>query len=239
MASGFGITGTIKGLPETLAALKSLPGKMQRQILRPALSKATKPVFMHARKNAAKDSGLLRKSITRKVVTYKSGTLVVVIGPDTKHRKEVVRKGSYSKKPQIANPAMYAHLVEFGTRPHSLAKGDRLERTGEMAQKADARSVANVKRWRAEVNEIGVLPQTAKAQMRRSKLLDRIHRHLQRTVARRTTIKTEGAAMHPGATARPFLRPAFDMTRTQTETIFADEVRKNIEKIAAKKGIAI
>lgn len=233
MASGFGITGTIKGLPETLAALKSLPGKLQRQILRPALSKATKPVFMHARKNAAKDSGLLRKSITRKVVTYKSGTLVVVIGPDTKHRKEVVRKGSYSKKPQIANPAMYAHLVEFGTRPHSLAKGDMLARTGPQEQQRQLRAVANIRRWGQKLADPKTTP-TQAAYLRRR--IEKTKRY--RALAKQENQK-ENAVVHPGAIAKPFLRPAFDMTRAQTETIFADEVRKNIEKIAAKKGIQV
>lgn len=232
MASGFGITGTIKGLAETQAALKSLPGKMQRAILRPALAKATKPVFMHARKNAPKDSGLLRKSITRKVITYQSGTLVVVIGPDTKHRKEVIRKGSYNKNPQIANPAKYAHLVEFGTRPHSIEKGDRLARVGEAAKRVQMRAIANIRRWGQRLAE-STSPSEA------ARLQKRIDKTKKAASTARVMVFTLDGKRHPGTKPKPFLRPAFDSTRDQVQQIFAAEVRKNIEKIAAKKGIAI
>lgn len=233
MASGFGITGTITGLKETQAALKSLPGKLQRRILRPAMDRATKPLYMTARKNAAKDSGLLRKSITRKSVVYKSGTIVVVIGPDTKHRKEVVRKGSYSKKPQIANPAKYAHLVEFGTRPHSLAKDDTLQRTGPQEQQRQLRAVANIRRWGQMLAD----PKTT------AKSAEYLQKRIAKTKRYRTLAKQErqskGAQVHPGAAAKPFLRPAFDSTRAQVQSIFADEVRKNIDKLAAKMGVTV
>ena len=234
MAAGFGITGTIVGLKETVEALKSLPGKVQRSILRPAMSKATKPVFMTARKNArkVKDTELLAKSITRKVVTYKSGALVVVIGPDTAHRQEVVRKRSWSKKPQMANPAMYAHLVEYGTRPHSLVKDDKLKRTGAMAKQAQQRASMNVHRW-------GLMLASASTPEQASKLQKRIASTKRNSALNRQEKQTKGGRMHPGAKAKPFLRPAFDSTRAQVQTIFAEEVRKGIEKLAVKKGIAI
>lgn len=235
MAGEFGVTGTIIGLKETTEALKSLPGKVQRSILRPAMSKATKPVFMAARVNArkVKDTGLLAKGITRKVVTYKNGALVVVIGPSTKHRQEVVRKRSFSKKPQMVDPSKYAHLVEYGTRPHSLTKGDKLARTGAMEKLRQAKAIANIRRWGEKLADPKTTPKQA------AYLQSRIAKTKKYRAESREEKQSRGGRVHPGGRAKPFLRPAYDSTRATVQGIFAAEVRKGIEKLAAKKGITV
>lgn len=224
MAQGFGITGTIIGLKETLETLRLLPGKLQRRILRPALTKATKPILMAAKRLAPTDTGMLSKSIARKVVTYKSGTLVVVIGPDTKHRVEATRRGR--KTPMIVNPAKYAHLVEFGTRPHSLGKDDTLARTGEQAKASAARAVANIKRWTQQMINA--------TEEQQAKLQKRIAKTQRWQSISKEEKQTVGAKQHRGAKAKPFLRKSFDSTRDQVQAIFAAEVKKNIDKLAAK-----
>ena len=72
MARGFSITGRVEGLAAVSAALKGLPDKLARRVLRKALTKATKPTLLAAKANARKlsDTGALAKSITRKTVTY-------------------------------------------------------------------------------------------------------------------------------------------------------------------------
>lgn len=221
----------IIGLKETLEALRDLPPKVQRKILRPAMNKATTPIVSSAKKRVQRQLGLLRKSLTRKTVTYKNGgALVVVIGADLNLRQEATRPGR--KKPVIINPAKYLHLVEGGTRPHSLAKDDKLARSGAAEFQTILRSEKSLIRWRAQVNKIGALPQTPAAQKRRSKLIDRILNHSARMQARKEEKQTPGAKRHPGAKAFPFLQPAFDETQQKTESIFAAEVANGIEKHA-------
>lgn len=224
MAGEFGITGTIVGLKECQEALRQLPGKLQRRILRPAMTKATKPILMAVKRLAPRDTGMLRKSITRKVVTYKSGTLVAVIGPDTKHRVEATRRGR--SKPMVVNPAKYAHLVEFGTRPHSLTKGDKLKRSGPGAQKALDRSIANVRRWAQQMATA-----TPEQQV---KLQAKIDRSRRLAAMNQKEQQSTGGAQHPGAKAQPFIRPAYDTTRLQVQQIFAQEIAANIQKLAQK-----
>lgn len=223
--------GTIIGLADTLKVLREFTPSLRKKILRPAISKSTKPVLSAAKRYAARETGLLAKSLKRKVKSYK-GAVVAVIGPDQNVQQEVTRPGR--RKPANAKPANYVHLVEFGTRPHTLAKGDKLARTGEMEVAATARTAARLKRWREEVNKIGALPRTIKAQKRRSKLLDRIHRVVSAQARRRETIQTAGANQHPGSKPQPFLRPAHDITKAQVQQIFAAEVKAGIEKHAKR-----
>lgn len=182
-ADYFGIRGEIQGLAEVVATLKGLPAKLQRKIMRKALSKATKGTVAAARRLVPRETGLLKKSIGRKVVTYKeSGVLVVVIGPRKGFRQDVTRRGR--GKPSIADPVNYAHLVEFGTKPHSLLKG--------------ASSRGRLKKATADLVARGI------------------------------------GKIHPGAKARPFLRPAFDQTKGQILQIFAEEVQKGLAAEMAK-----
>lgn len=222
--AGFAITGTIVGLKEAVEALKGLPGKIQRKVLRPTLTKATKPVLMAVKRLAPEDTGMLKKSIVRKVVTYqKTGAIVVVIGPSEKIRVEVTRRGR--TQPMIVNPSKYAHLVEFGTRPHTLAAEDKLARTSEMAEIADLKHVENVHRWTLALSKA----KTPEAQEKLQKKIDKSKRF---AALRREETQTTGAKRHPGAKPRPFLRPAFDQTRDQVKAIFATEFVKQLEKVA-------
>ena len=121
--AGFSITGKVEGLAEIVATLKDLPEKLQRKVVRKALAKATKPTLAAARQRCPKDAGLLKKSLGRKTVTYvESGSIVAIIGPRGGFERMVTRRGR--SKPEKANPLYYAHLVEFGTKPHSLARAD-------------------------------------------------------------------------------------------------------------------
>ena len=63
-----------------------------------------------------KESGLLRKSIAKKVKTYAtSGTVVAVIGPRAGFGKVVV-VDKKTGRTQYRDPLHYSHLVEFGTK---------------------------------------------------------------------------------------------------------------------------
>lgn len=81
--------------------------RVQRKLLRQAVSAAATPVNKAAKQNAAKESGLLKKSLGRKLVTNKRRqSVTAIIGP----RRNVV--GEYKGKPR--KPSRYSHMVEKG-----------------------------------------------------------------------------------------------------------------------------
>lgn len=86
---------------------RSLGERVQRKVTRQAVNAAATPVVKAARQNAPERSGLLKKSVGRKIKTYTaSGTVVGLIGP----RTDV--SGEYEGKKVV--PWRYAHLVEGG-----------------------------------------------------------------------------------------------------------------------------
>ena len=58
---------------------------------------------------------------------------------------------------------------------------------------------------------------------------------LQDHLGRRPHVQT-GPANHPGATAKPFMRPAFDTKKQEAIRVFAATVRTELAKELVKKG---
>ncbi len=147
---------------ETLErALIQLPIRNSKNVLRRSIRAGIKVVLDQAKLNVPIESGLLRKSLGIQFRRGRPGVVKVQMGP---------RKNRDKKK-----DPWYAHLVEFGTRSHSVRKRDFLSR------------------------------------------------------ARRSGRQTRGAKLHPGARARPFLRPAFDTKAQAAIDKFRDEVFRNID----------
>jgi HK97 gp10 family phage protein len=86
---------------------KGLGQRVQRRVLRQAVNAAGTPVAKAAKSKAAKESGLLKKSLGKKLKTYPERmTVVGIIGPRTNVTGEHNGKKRW--------PAKYAHLVEKG-----------------------------------------------------------------------------------------------------------------------------
>lgn len=123
---------TIDGIPELQAALKAMRGSDINRAVRYASKKAIAPVVKSMKTNAPRETGLLRRYISWKQKTYKNGTTVTLAGPRKRHglkQRVSVKKNINGKRftvSQARNPEMYAHLVEGGTRPHSLGSGTSL-----------------------------------------------------------------------------------------------------------------
>jgi len=97
--------------------LDSLKTKTRSRIIGQALRAAWRPMLFAAKANARriKDTGLLAKSIGVTPKTYRvSGVFVGIIGP----RKGFKQLIGENKRPR--DPRLYAHLVEFGTKPHMI-----------------------------------------------------------------------------------------------------------------------
>ncbi|MEM7806499.1 MAG: HK97-gp10 family putative phage morphogenesis protein [Planctomycetota bacterium] len=101
----FDITG-IDGLVEQLAQFGSKT--TAKRILRGSMNKAGTQLAKAARRNVPRDTGTLKKSITKSVRT-KGASMVAVIGPDPS-------KSGTDEHGNRRLPNSYAHLVEYGHR---------------------------------------------------------------------------------------------------------------------------
>ena len=94
----------VVGDKELIKATRNIKANILRRVLRPAINFGMTPITKAAKANAPKESGLLKKSIKKKV--GKRGAWgKVYVDP----KVEGVVNGRKRK------PAKYAHLLEFGT----------------------------------------------------------------------------------------------------------------------------
>ena len=153
----------IRGGEELARALKSLPAKLEANVLRGALRAGARVIQEEAKAQVPVDDGRLRDSI-RISGGLKRG----------RASAQVIAGGNKKGQP------WYAHLVEYGTKPHDIrpAKGKSLFFAG---------------------------------------LLRRLIRH-------------------PGARAKPFMRPAFDQKRDEAVSRIGQYVRDRLAKIRPGGG---
>lgn len=105
--------------------LNELSAKHAKKAIKKGIDAATKFVAADAKARVPRRTGLLKKSIGRRVQSYRGGTVVSgLVGP---------RRGFATVLPsgKKVNPAKYAHLVEFGRKvvvaKKALLLADRVE----------------------------------------------------------------------------------------------------------------
>jgi HK97 gp10 family phage protein len=129
---GLRVQAKFEGVEQLVRQLGEMRRGMRTKALRPAMRKSASLVNKAAKANikahGAKDTGQLKKSIGVKVKVYPSGVVIGVVEPRAGFRIAVVGTGRQGGKARYVDPRYYAHLVEGGVRPHSLASGTRLER---------------------------------------------------------------------------------------------------------------
>lgn len=105
----YGRSMVISGLSPLLGQIANLRSPEARKVRRSAMMAASMPVLKNARNLVNFETGLLRKSLGRKVRLYRSGTtIVVIIGPRSGFKQEVQRRSGFT----MSNPTRYAHIVE-------------------------------------------------------------------------------------------------------------------------------
>lgn len=109
----FAIKAEIQGISELMKTLEKFPGAIQRRILRPALNAEGTRVLKEAKAKVPVDTKLLKKSLGKRTKTYKNGGVVVIVGPRHGYKRQI---GGVWK-----NPTKYAHLVEYGVKPHFIS----------------------------------------------------------------------------------------------------------------------
>lgn len=103
---------SLKGFRSLEQALLKLGPKVAKSITNKAMTQARKPVVKAIRLEVPVDDGDLKKAIGHKAKTYRNREVKTnIIGA----RNVLTVRGKRRK-----NPALYAHLVEFGTDGHVL-----------------------------------------------------------------------------------------------------------------------
>ena len=118
----------VTGLKELQAFLDQLPAKVEANIMRGALRQAAKPLRDAAIQNCP--TGEPNESNRRKYRVY-NGALrdsIRISGRIDKRAGTITAKVvAGGKVRKTGADVFYAHMVEFGTRPHSISKGGRGE----------------------------------------------------------------------------------------------------------------
>lgn len=139
-----------KGVPQLARALQDIDKKIARKALRQAVNESLKPVLADAKKAVATDTKLLKKSLGKKTKSFRSGQVMVGVvgvrkqmkgkkGSKERTAKFRVQVGVNSKGEAIwMDPIKYAHMVEFGTKPHTIGRGDKLKRKGRKHKQVQA-----------------------------------------------------------------------------------------------------
>lgn len=124
----FQVSAKIEGLEPLIKSLQALEKKAAKKILKDAVNEGSKLILKAAKANVPTGpTGLLKKSLGRKVKVYRNtGKVVAIIGPrsgfkQTKQGKQLTALGKKFKDAG-ANPVHYAHLVEFGR--HAVSPQD-------------------------------------------------------------------------------------------------------------------
>lgn len=99
----------LEGVDEAAKRLDSADRKIRKRVVRKAVRAGAAPYVKAVKRDAPVDTRELKKSLTQKVKSYRSGaTIVSVVGARNR------------RSPSGRNPAKYLHLVEGGTRPHVI-----------------------------------------------------------------------------------------------------------------------
>jgi len=118
----------VKGLAELQAFLDQLPAKMEANVMRAALRAGAKPILA-----AAKAGAPVGEPSRKGAELYKhySGALRdsirVSVRIDRREGKVTASIKAGGKVGKTGANVFYAHMVEFGTRPHSLSKNGKGE----------------------------------------------------------------------------------------------------------------
>lgn len=130
----FSVTTNDGGIMQALDGIKRGP---RRQIMAKAMRIAVKPLPSMVKAATPRETGALRKYISSKVTALKTKAIAYgIVGARTGSKEQKVRKSSWSTKPQDINPVRYAHLVNKGTKPHSISVkgGKSFQHPGAKAQ---------------------------------------------------------------------------------------------------------
>lgn len=174
---------TIVGGRQLDDLLKTLPAKMEKNIMRSALRSGAAVMLQEVQQRIPVDSGQLRASAR---ITTRG------------------KAGAVSASVKVGNfVAWYAHLVEFGTKPHYISVSDEDRGAG---RGIGRRGTANRRETLASISTVN------------------------RRVLQIGSNFVGPSVYHPGTTARPFMRPAAEAGFTPSVQAVQKKVRERLNK---------
>lgn len=102
----------LTGDKEMQKAMRSLPGKIQKKVVRAAVRSALAPQLEESKRMIPVESGALRDSMKISIKAFPPHTMIGKVWPDRKFVVGFWPEGS--NKPERRRPINYAHLVEGG-----------------------------------------------------------------------------------------------------------------------------
>jgi HK97 gp10 family phage protein len=137
---GIKVKTAILGVDWLKQALQEADKVVSKKAMRDGINEATKPVLKAEKDAVPVQTKTLKRALGRKVKAYGNSTKGYVVVGVVGARKDAAGKpakfGRVVKvggRDQYRNPVKYDHLVEGGTKPHSLSKGSRLAKRGKAA----------------------------------------------------------------------------------------------------------
>lgn len=111
----------LEGADDLIAHLIALQKGVRNQVLRTALQKGARPVWLAARRYIRKKTGELRKSIGTRMRHYRKGHVwVIVIGTRSRKSRQHPPGSFFKNFVRGYDPARYGHVVERGAKPHLI-----------------------------------------------------------------------------------------------------------------------
>ena len=206
---------TVRGLQETVRNLRGLRRKAFEEIAETFLAPVAEPVVARARRNletaGAVDTGMLARSIGVVVRVYPNAKwMAAYVGPRSGFAFTTETGSKH-------DPVKYAHLVEFGTKPHSLQN------------RVDMKSIRKgttvfARLAQKDMDDKGIYYRRDKIELARKYAREYLLRR-DRNAGRRT---------HPGTAPKPFMRPTWDDMKQGLMDTFKEEIGPMIEMIAAR-----
>ena len=114
-----------KHIDKMLKNLNQVSEKTEKRGASAAVRAGGTSMIKAIRAKAPVRTGTLKKYITQKVKTYRSGNKVSIIGAKSIKVPIRVVDGTFMDGQMVnkyANPANYFHLVEYGTKPHRIVR---------------------------------------------------------------------------------------------------------------------
>ncbi len=112
LADSMFLASNLTGDKEMQKAMRNLPGKIQKKVLRAAVRSALAPMLKESKRMIPVESGALRDSMKISIKAFPPQTMIGKVWPDKNFVVGFWPEGS--NKPERRRPIKYAHLVERG-----------------------------------------------------------------------------------------------------------------------------
>lgn len=134
------VTIHIQGSQQLIKAFAKMDDQVRRRILRYSLRRASEPIVNAAHNNVRGISETIAESISAQAKSYRKGAFIVLkIGPSTAPQfwrsRRIANPFTGDLGSRLHKPGNTAHLVELGTKPHTIKVGKvRIKHPGTQAQ---------------------------------------------------------------------------------------------------------